>query len=134
MKNTKSKMHCDEVEMTMNTTAVYGALPCLLCLKGEYAGYEIPILSTGLLIGRDTTACHLIFNQTPDISRYHCRVTYSGHTGYFVITDLHSLNGVYTEDDKRIKAGDKLVLGPGQIFKLCGEQVIFQTIVQPKQE
>lgn len=120
----------DEMRMPMNTTAAYGMSPYIRCLAGEYAGYDIPVLSTGTLIGRDTVACHLIFNNTSQVSRYHCRVSYSHRTGYFVVTDLNSLNGVYTENDLRITAGEKLVLGPGQQFKLCGNQIIFETILK----
>lgn len=130
MKYGKSKNAPDEIMMTMNTTAAYGMSPFIHCLVGEYAGYDIPVLSTGILIGRDTSACHLIFGNTPDVSRYHCRVSYSSKTGYFVITDLNSLNGVYTENGQRIAAGEKLVLGPGQRFKLCGDQIIFETMLR----
>lgn len=120
----------DEISMTMNTTAVYGVSHCLHCLIGEYAGYDIPVLSTGILIGRDPAVCHLIFGNTPEVSRYHCRVTYSSRTGYFVVTDLNSTNGVYTEDGQRLSPGEKLVLGPGQRFRLCGEQILFETLLQ----
>ena len=120
----------DEIMMTMNTTAVYGVAPFIRCLRGEYEGYDIPIPSTGILIGRDTFSCHLIFASTPDVSRYHCRVSYSSRTGYFIVTDLNSLNGVYNEKNQRIASGDKLVLGPGQIFKLCGELIIFETVLK----
>lgn len=130
MKYGKNKNAPDEIMMTMNTTAAYGMSPYIRCLAGEFAGYDIPILSTGILIGRDTSACHLIFANTPDVSRYHCRVSYSSKTGYFVITDLNSLNGVYTENGQRIAAGEKLVLGPGQRFMLCGDQIIFETMLQ----
>lgn len=130
MKYGKGKNVSDEIMMTMNTTAVYGMSPYIRCLTGEYAGYDIPVLSTGILIGRDTSACHLIFGKTPDISRFHCRVSYSSKTGYFIITDLNSLNGTYTADGQRVAAGEKLVLGPGQRFKLCGEQVIFETMLK----
>ncbi len=130
MKYGKNKNIPDEIMLTMNTTAAYGMLPFIRCLKGEYAGYDIPVLSTGILIGRDTSACHLIFGNTPDVSRYHCRVSYSSKTGYFVITDLNSLNGIYTADGQRIGAGEKLVLGPGQRFMLCGNQIILETMLK----
>ena len=126
----KNKNVPDEVSMTMNTTAAYGVSPVIRCLAGEYRGYDIPVLSTGILIGRDPSACHLIFSETPDVSRYHCRVSYSSRTGYFVITDLNSLNGVYAENGQRIEPGGKLVLGPGQRFMLCGDGIVFETVLQ----
>lgn len=129
MKHKNDSGSPDEIEMTVNTTAAYGMKPFLRCLAGEYAGYDVPVLSTGILIGRDTYACHLIFGETPDVSRYHCRVSYSTQTGYFVITDLNSLNGVFSEDGRRLSPGEKLVLAPGQRFSLCGKQIIFETIL-----
>ena len=130
MKYVKDKNVPDEIMMTMNTTAVYGMSPFIHGIAGEYAGYDIPILPTGILIGRDNAACHLIFVNTPDISRYHCRVSYSSKTGYFVVTDLNSMNGVYSEKGQRVVSGGKLVLGPGQQFKLCGDQIVFETMVR----
>ncbi|MBE6598337.1 MAG: FHA domain-containing protein [Ruminococcaceae bacterium] len=131
MKYGKDKYTSDEV---MNTTAAYGVTPFIRCLKGEFEGYDVPILSTGLLIGRDATACHLIFSDNSDVSRYHCRVTYSSKTGYFVVTDLNSTNGVYTENGQRIPMGDKLVLGPGQQFGLCGDEIVFLTVIKQNVE
>lgn len=126
----KKQNTLDENAMTFNTMAVLDMSPYIRCLKGEYIGYDIPVLFTGILIGRDTSVCHLIFEKTYDISRYHCRVSYNNRTGYFVITDLNSLNGVYTENGQRIASGSKLVLAPGQKFKLCEEQVIFEIVLK----
>lgn len=114
----------------MNTTAAYGMSPFIRCLTGEYAGYDVPILQTGILIGRDPSACHLIFDHTSDVSRFHCRVSYSEKTGYFVITDLNSLNGVFAEDGCRVATGEKLVLGPGQRFGLCDNRIVFETLLR----
>lgn len=130
MKEKNKNTSVDPVMLTANTTAVYAAMPFLRGLAGEYAGYDIPVLPTGILIGRDPAACHLIFANTPDVSRYHCRVTYNKHTGYFVITDLNSTNGIFTEDNRRLEKGEKLVLAPGQTFKLCGEQIVFETRIE----
>lgn len=130
MKEKNKSMHADPVMLTANTTAVYAAMPFLRGRVGEYVGYDIPVLPTGILLGRDPAACHLIFTQTPDVSRYHCRVTYNRHTGYFVVTDLNSTNGIFTEDNRRLERGEKLVLAPGQSFKLCGEQIVFETRIE----
>lgn len=116
--------------LTMNTSAQPNMKPFLRGLKGTYEGYEIPVLPTGILIGRDNRSCHLVFADTPEVSRYHCRVFYDKWTGYFVVTDLRSKNGVYHEDGHRIPPGEKIALAPGQIFKLCGDMIIFQTVIK----
>ncbi len=127
--NRNAYISSDEV-MTMNTVSISGGRPYLRCLKGEHAGYDIPVLSTGILIGRDIVACQLVFAHTAEVSRYHCRVSYNKRTGYFVVTDLNSINGIFTEDGFRVERGGKIALIPGQIFKLCGDMIIFETVVK----
>lgn len=134
MADRPKKNGCADVMMTMNTTALPGAQPFLHCLKGDYAGYEVPVLPTGILIGRDSGSCHLLFPNTPEVSRYHCRVFYDRRTGYFVVTDLNSQNGVYREDGSRVRPGEKLALAAGQIFKLCGDLIVFRTAVKERGE
>jgi len=125
-----SRNHDSHEIMTQNTVSVSGVDPFLRCLKGEFAGYDIPVLPTGILLGRDSVACQLVFSNTPEISRYHCRITYSRRTGYFVVTDLNSANGIYTETNQRVEKGGKIALAPNQIFKLCGDLIIFQTVIK----
>ncbi len=129
----KKSFEYDEVSETVNTTAAFDVSPYIRCIKGEYEGYDIPILQTGILIGRDSTACNLILENTPGVSRYHCKITYSEKTGYFIITDLNSLNGVYTENMQRIPPGEKLVLAPDKCFSLCNGLIIFKSVLQKNQ-
>ena len=119
--------------MTRNTVSLSGVNPYLRGLKGAYQGYDIPVLPTGILIGRDPVACQLIFENSPEVSRYHCRVTYSKRTGYFIVTDLNSKNGVFTEEGIRVEKGAKIVLVPGQIFKMCGDRIVFETVVKKEE-
>lgn len=115
--------------LTMNTTALPDGRPFLRCLKGAYEGCEIPVLATGILIGRDS-GCHLVFLDTPEVSRYHCRIFYDKRTGYFIVTDLNSKNGVYREDGSRVPPGEKIALVPGQIFMLCRDLIVFEAVIQ----
>ena len=121
-----------EVMVTMDTVARESAIPFLRGIRGEYAGYEIPVHPTGILLGRSATACNLVFRQTTEVSRYHCRVAYDRRTGYFIVTDLRSQNGIYTENGQRLASGEKLVLAPGQSFMMCGSGTAFQTFVKLK--
>lgn len=114
----------------MNTTAVFGCDPYIRCIKGEYEGYDIPVLKTGILLGRDSDSCNLIFEKTTLVSRFHCKITYSEQTGYFVITDLNSTNGVFSGDGKRIPPGEKLILAPDQEFSLCDGAAVFKTVIK----
>lgn len=116
--------------LTMNTVALAGVSPYLRCIRGSYAGYDVPVPSTGMLIGRDPVACQLVFDKDPDVSRYHCRVSYNRQTGFFIIADLNSTNGVFSEDGHRLEAGGKLALIDGQCFLLCGTKIIFQTVLK----
>lgn len=120
----------DQELLTMNTIALSGVSPYLRCLKGSYVGYDIPILSTGILIGRDPVACHLVFDKDADVSRYHCRVCYNKQSGFFIITDLNSTNGVFSEDGQRLAPGSKLALIEGQCFMLCGSKILFQVVLK----
>lgn len=115
---------------TMNTTALPNAQPFLRGLKGMYEGCDVPVLPTGILLGREPRSCHLIFEDLPEVSRYHCRVFYDRRTGYFVVTDLNSRNGVFRQNGQRVPPGGKIALIPGQIFKLCGDLIIFETIIK----
>lgn len=124
------RANSEDVMLTMNTTALPGGQPFLRCLKGAYEGCEAPVLPTGILIGRESASCHLVFPDTPEVSRYHCRVFYDARTGYFVVTDLNSKNGVYREDGRRVPPGEKMALIPGQIFKLCGDLIIFEAVIR----
>ena len=119
---------------TMNTVSLRGMRPFLRCIRGEFAGYDIPILTTGILIGRDANVCQLVFADDPSVSRYHCRVSYNVRTGFFVVTDLNSSNGVFTENSNRVDSGGKLALIPGQRFMLCDSHILFEVVVKQENE
>lgn len=129
MKNRETENY-DDVMKIRDTVSVRDVNPFIRGLKGEYDGYDIPVLKTGILLGRDPAACQLIFANTPSVSRYHCRVSYNARTGYFIITDLNSTNGIFMEDGSRLEKGGKLALIPGQIFKMCQDDIIFQVITK----
>ena len=120
----------DREFLTTKTIELSGVSPYLRCLQGLYGGYDVPVPSTGMLIGRDPVACHLVFDKDPDVSRYHCRVSYNRQTGFFIITDLNSTNGVFSEDGHRLEPGGKLALIDGQCFLLCEHKIVFQTILK----
>ena len=130
--STRAPEQDDTELLTMNTVALAGVSPYLRCIRGIYAGYDIPIPSTGMLIGRDPIACQLVFDSDVEVSRYHCRASYSRQTGFFIITDLNSTNGVFSEDGRRLAPGQKVALIEGQCFMLCGGKILFQTILKPE--
>ena len=120
----------DDIYETMNTTALHSVVPFLRCVKGPSSCAEIRLPDTGLLIGRDPVSCALFLANDLDVSRYHCRVSYQKRTGFFIVTDLNSTNGVYTEKGQRLPAGGKIALIDGQCFSLCQGRYVFQTVLR----
>lgn len=125
----RSKTYYDDVYETRNTTALNSVSPFLRCIKGLDSHPKIRLPDSGLLIGRDPVSCALLLANDPEVSRYHCRISYQKQTGFFIVTDLSATNGVYTEKGQRIPTGGKIALAEGQCFSLCNGKYIFQTIL-----
>lgn len=126
----KKSRKYDDVYETMNTIALSSMEPFLRCVKGPCPYSELRLPETGLLIGRDPVSCALLLTDDPEVSRYHCRISYQKLTGFFIITDLNATNGVYTEKGQRLPAGSKIALIDGQCFSLCKGKYVFQTILR----
>ncbi len=96
-------------------------------LSGALAGSRLEMGSEPLAIGRDPRVSHLIFPaDTEDVSKRHCLVQYEASSKTFTIEDAHSTNGTYLRNGKKLNAGEKYVLQPGDRFYLSGSSISFK--------
>lgn len=96
-------------------------------LSGAMAGSRLEMGTEPLAIGRDPRVSHLIFPaDTEDVSKRHCLVQYEASSKTFTIEDAHSTNGTYLRNGKKLNAGEKYVLQPGDRFYLSGSSISFK--------
>jgi hypothetical protein len=96
-------------------------------LSGELSGSKVEMGTEPLAIGRDPRVSHLIFPaDTKDVSKRHCLVQYEAGSKSFTIEDAHSTNGTYLRNGKKLNAGEKYVLQPGDRFYLSGSSICFK--------
>jgi len=96
-------------------------------ISGEFAGKAFPISSSGVLMGRDTVSCQIIFSPaTQGISRHHCQINFNQQSGMFVINDLGSTYGTFTINGARIQSGQPMALSVGERFYLGSKSNIFE--------
>lgn len=104
-----------------------GKLGQLIGISGEYSGKSIDIDFNGVMLGRDDVSCKVVFFQsTPGISRHHCHVKYNPQTGMFIINDLGSTYGTYSEKGTRIQSGQSIALKNGERFYLGSQANMFE--------
>lgn len=95
----------------------------LVVTTGKHAGKALPITRNKFFIGR-SPQCQLTLSSD-SVSRHHCAILVG--KGIVAVHDLGSRNGTYlngekVERQKRLRAGDKLRLGPLEFeFRLAGE-------------
>ena len=74
-------------------------------------GFSLELLQPECLVGRHSHSDLRL--PCPDVSRRHCRLFFAD--GAWHVGDLHSLNGVYVNDEKvkqcRLHVGDRVRLG-----------------------
>lgn len=99
----------------------------LVGISGEFAGKSFPLALSGVLMGRDTVSCQIVFSKAAQgISRHHCQVSYNQQSGMFVINDLGSTYGTYTMNGSRIQSGQPMALSIGERFYLGSKTNIFE--------
>lgn len=103
--------------------------PILKCIKGQFVGKAFDLSRGSVLLGRDPAFCNLVFNkETPGISGKHCKLSYDAAGGSFILTDLGSTFGTYTESGKKLTPNEPERLSAGAVFYLADENVKFQVI------
>ena len=89
-------------------------------VTGKYAGQRFDLLKGKVVIGRDPTACNIVFDKnTPGISGRHCQVSYDTNEDCFLITDLGSSYGTFLGNGKKLTANVAEKLTAGDTFYLC---------------
>ena len=94
--------------------------PFVVSLAAQHAGAAIEVLEGGILIGRDPTACRVVYaDETPGVSGKHARVEWDKNSSEFIVTDIGSSYGTFLSNNtkfevnvpKRLKAGESIYLG-----------------------
>ncbi len=99
----------------------------IICLGGVNAGKTYPVGSGGVLIGRDSQTCGIVFpSSEAGISRSHCLVTYNPSSRMFVVNDRNSTCGTFKENGRRITPGSPAVLGSGERFYIASAKNMFE--------
>lgn len=99
----------------------------LVGISGEFAGKAFPFSTNGVLMGRDTVSCQIVFSHSAQgISRHHCQVSYKPQSGMFVLNDLGSTYGTFTMNGIRIQSGQPMALRVGERFYLGSKKNIFE--------
>lgn len=89
-------------------------------VTGKYAGQSFDLLQGEVVIGRDPSACNIVFDKnTPGISGRHCQVAYDPNEDCFLITDLGSSYGTFLSGGKKLTANVTERLSTGDTFYLC---------------
>jgi uncharacterized RDD family membrane protein YckC len=101
--------------------------PKIIGISGQFAGKSFNIPAQGVMIGRDSASCDFVFSDnTPGISRNHCKIQFNPQSNMFVIYDLGSSNGTFIGGGSRITQGQPMALQPGEEFYLASRANTFK--------
>lgn len=97
-------------------------MPKLVVLTEGFTGRSVELTAERLSIGRadDNSFCI----PEPSISSHHCEVALKGDD--LVVKDLNSTNGTFL-NEAQLKAEKESVLKPGQILRLGGVELRYET-------
>lgn len=105
--------------------------PAVYGLNGENSGRVITVGEEGVIFGRDSSYCQVIFSHdAPGISRRHCKLSYDNDSGTFILVDIGSSYGTYLESGKKLKQGKAVKLRVGEKFYLTDPNNMFEVRVQ----
>ena len=99
-------------------------------VAGKYAGQSFVIPKEGIVLGRDTASCNIVFDAaTPGISRRHCRIVCSPAENCFWLTDLGSSYGTFA-GGRKLAVNTPEKLASGDIFSLCDSANCFSVSLE----
>ena len=101
--------------------------PRLVGKSGQFAGKEFDLKSGSIIIGRDPAVSQIVFpkNET-EISKSHCRISYSLAKHACLLQDLGSTNGTFLISGKQVAASSRVELQDGDQFYLSNPSYLFE--------
>lgn len=89
-------------------------------LTGSCKGFQIPVSSTEVLIGKDPARCQVVIGmEHTKVSRCHCGVRFDATEGVYIVTD-YSSNGTFNADGNiQIAKGSPSYLESGTVLALA---------------
>ena len=86
-------------------------------MSAQHNGKVFPVGKAPLTIGRDSSNCQIVYNQsTPGISGKHCTIYYDSSTGLFTLTDLNSSYGTFLSNGLKLNPHTPVSLKPNDSF------------------
>lgn len=105
----------------------YAGGAALVALRGPLKGKSFKVSESGVMIGRDSTCCQVLFNnEAHGISRRHCTLRYESVSGRFVLCDQGSKFGTFTSGGFQLPVNQEVVLTSGQRFFLAVPEYTFE--------
>jgi len=102
-------------------------VPKIIGISGQFAGRTFNVPAQGIMIGRDGASCDFVFpDNTPGISRNHCKVQFNPQSNMFVIYDLGSSNGTFLSNGSRVPQGQPMAMQNGEEFYLASRANSFK--------
>ncbi|MBQ7096672.1 MAG: RDD family protein [Clostridia bacterium] len=97
-------------------------------VSGEKAGMKFALSGNGVMIGRESAACHIVMKKSAGVSRIHCFVSYNPASRMYIISDRGSKYGTFTERGERITPQKSVALKSGERFYLGSPNNMFEVM------
>ncbi|MGN0164411.1 MAG: RDD family protein [Candidatus Ornithomonoglobus sp.] len=119
---------CDrEVRRDTRNIAFTGGKHLLIGMSGVNAGKNYTVTNSGIMIGRDSLSCRVLFpGSSKGVSRMHCVVTYNPHTNMYIVSDRNSTCGTYLANGTRIMPSVPMALRSGDRFYVGAPENMFE--------
>ena len=99
----------------------------LTALNGPLARQRFPIDGDGLMIGRDSSVCQVVFPADyVKVSRRHCRLVYDRERHGAWLYDTNSSRGTFLSHEKRLTPDRPVLLRPGDKFFVAWDACTFR--------
>ncbi len=86
-------------------------------LSAQHNGRTFPVGNAPIMIGRDPTACQIVFaKDTTGVSGKHCTVYFDAANGSFTLTDIGSTYGTFLSNGLKLTPHSPVNLRPGDTF------------------